>query len=58
MNLETRRRGQPVACRGWGERTEHNWQLVEVDESEHGSINRYVCTKCGEERLSQDPPGE
>jgi len=36
--------------------TEHNWQLFEVDESEHGSIN--VCTKCGEERLGQDPPEE
>lgn len=37
---------------------EHTWQLVEIDSSEHGDIERYVCTECSDERLSHGAPDE
>ncbi len=37
---------------------EHRWQLVEIDFSEHGDMELYVCTECGDERLSQGAPDE
>lgn len=38
--------------------TDHAWRLVEVDSSEHGDIGRFVCTVCGEERLSLGVPAD
>jgi len=37
---------------------EHTWQLIEIDSSERGDIELYVCTTCGDERLSHGAPGE
>lgn len=49
MSGSTRYRAAVEGC-------EHQWQLVEVDFSEHGEIELYLCRACGTDCLSHGAP--